>query len=479
MPRLHNFIIAIGAGGLVVLVLAGIVGQSVPAPVSAKPDRPLTLYAPHATNLLVNPDFEDGYYIPDPTKNSIRIPNGWQIKWYTDVSSSGFAFLQPETSVLNWVWPNCCADNYPPRIHSGQHAFESGKQWGPQDVTLYQTVGNIPIGAVVTASAWVHAWVSSCNPNPNGKPPEMALSLLAPNADDASNCAPGYWPIDSNFIQVGIDPYGGTGVRKASVVWNRNQAAQPWWGPYDYYSSTISAVAVAQAHTVTMFIRGVTVQPAKFNTVYFDDASLAYSFPFTSSTQVDGEWPLPVTATLRVQSPVSMTQVTVSVDTGEPIEWVSTTPITEGYLSEWRFNPQQPGSHTITLNASELPQPIQQTVNVPQVQSAFRQDRLFPLDAITLTEPIEITFTLYSPITLTEPTATLTDPLGLPLTVTLLGFETVTPTFNYQWLFTPTLTGTHTLAVSATEFTQPLIQSTVAAANRLYLPLILRNVSAP
>ncbi len=357
----------------------------------------------------------------------MRVPIGWQIRWYTDTAPvppwgtpDQFRFFQPETNLIDaTVWPYCCAFNLPPRIHSGRYAVESGKRFGNQDVSFYQSVGGVPIGAVVTASAWLHAWVSSCNPFPTdgSPPPDMALSLQGANGD---GCPDGYWPDDSNHMIVGIDPTGGTEPRASTVVWNWDAANPPWWGPYDFYSSTVPAVAVAQAHTVTLFLRAVTIMPAKFNTAYFDDASLTYSFPMTASTQVEGEWPLPVTATLSLQVPVSLTQVTVTVDTGEPIELVDTISITDGLLSTWRFTPTTPGLHVVTLTANELTAPVVQNVNVPVIRSTIQQDRLFPTDALTLTEPIEITFTLYSPMTLTEPSAVLTNPLGMPLTITLL-----------------------------------------------------------
>jgi hypothetical protein len=476
LRRLTGSAVSIGLGIVAIGLLIDLIGRSGAPIAHAQPDRPVVATP---INRLVNPDLEDGYYVPDPTRNSIHVPNGWRFRWYEDMSPSGYAFMQPETNILDPVWPDCCADNYPPRIHSGQHAFESGKQWAPEDVTLYQSVGNVPIGAVVTASAWVHAWVTSCNPNPKNKPPEMALSLLSPNADDATNCAPGYWPIESNHMLVGIDPGGGTDPRAASVVWNWDASNPPWWGPYDYYSSTMPALAVAQAHTVTMFIRAVTISPARYNAIYMDDASLEYSYPISASAQVEGLWPLPITATLSVQSPVSLTQVTVSVDSGEPIEWVDTISVNAASLARWRFAPVWPGTHILTLNAAELVAPIVQTMNVPIIPTDVQQDQLLPQGEVTGTAPVWITLTLHSPITLSEPTATLTDPLGLPLSITLNYSEFLDPIVNYHWSFTTAITGWHTVSLSTTEFTQPLTRSILAANARVYLPVSARNFSAP
>ncbi len=473
--QLTGSVIAIGLGLIAIGLLINLIGHRAAPIVLAQPERPA---AASTANVLINPGFEDGYYVPDPTRNSVRVPTGWHIRWYEDMSASGYAFMQPETSVVNPVWPYCCADNYPPRIHGGDHAFESGKQWSPQDVTLYQSVGNVPIGAVVTASAWTAAWVSSCNPTPKDKPPEMALSLLAPNADDATNCAPGYWPVESNHMLVGIDPTGGTNPRAASVVWNRASANPAWWGPYDYYSNTLPAVATAQANTVTMFIRAVTISPARFNAIYMDDASLSY-LPVSASTEVEGQWPLPVTATVSVRAPVSLTDVIASVDTGEPIEWVDTTEEGGAWLSRWRFAPRLAGRHAVTLSAAELAAPIVQAVDVPVIPATVRQDQLLPTGEVTDTPPVWITLTLHSPVTLSEPTAVLTNPLGGPLSITLNTTELLDSGVDYQWAFTTVITGWHTVSLSATEFTHPYPRLIFVANTRVFLPIVLRNFGLP
>lgn len=497
MRRLIRGALSIGLGLIAIGLLIDLTGRSaapsVRADWPAQPDRPGAARAYVATqpasaiadNLLINPDFEDGFYFPDPEIDSVRVPIGWQIRWYTDSAPvppwgtpDQFKFFQPETNLIDaTVWPYCCAFNLPPRIHSGRYGMESGKRFGNQDVSFYQSVGGVPIGAVVTASAWLHAWVSSCNPFPTdgSPPPEMALSL---QGDNGSGCPVGFWAEDSNHMLVGIDPTGGIEPRAPTVVWNWDEANPPWWGPYDFYSSTVPAVAVAQAHTVTIFLRAITIMPAKFNTAYFDDASLEYSFPVSMSAAVDSQWPLPVTATMFVQTPLSLTQVTVSVDSGEPIEWVDTTQVEAAWLARWRFFPRMAGEHIVTLTAAELISPIVQAVNVPGMQLDVQQDQLLPQGAVTESTPVWITLTLHSPITLSEPTATLTDPPGLPLSLTLNYNEFLDPIVNYRWSFTTVLTGWHTFNLSATEFTQPYIRSILAANARIYLPIMARNFNA-
>lgn len=483
-PRLRRMTISLVAVGLMLLALIqGLHSAAARAAAPAPIDLRARSFAPATSgNRLVNPDFEDGWYLPYPEHNSIRVPIGWSIRWYTDAAPGGF-FLQPETTVLDPVWPNCCADNYPPRIFSGEHAFEVGKQWGLMDVTLYQSVGGVPIGAVVTASAWLHSWVSACNPNPKDKPPEMALSLLGPNTDDEFNCAPGFWPVDSNRMIVGLDPQGGVNPRSPNVVWNWDQDNPAWWGPYDYYSNTVPAVAVAQAHTVTMFLRGVTLSSARFNAMYFDAASLTYAFPIELRADQDYPWPLSSTVTVTVVAPVSLTQVTAGVidpvGSSVPIEFGGSTGATPEVQSQWLFHPLSPGRHRFELNAAELTAPVAADIDVAALDSRFTQDHLLPRDGLTPTEPVLITFTLSSPITLTEAAAALSDPLDQPLTITLVATEALPTGLNYHWLFTPVNSGLHTVSISSTTFITTYTRATVAATDRVYLPVSLRTAATP
>ena len=422
-------------------------------------------------NLLVNPDFENGYYFY-PGHNSIRVPNGWGFAWYTDTlpfNDQG-PFMQPEVSVLDCVWPNCNAVNYPPRINTGQHAVESGKRWANQDVSLYQPVGHVPIGALVVADAWMSAWVSECNPN--APPYPLALSLLN---DNASGCEP-YWPLNSNHMMVGIDPYGGTNPRAATVVWNWNEAAPPWWGPYDYYSSTVPAVAVAQAYTVTMFLRGVTVQPAKYNTVYFDTASLTYSFPLQWQITQEREWPLSTSITLGLQAPLSLTQVSAllrdPLGNSAAIQSLGSS-ATAPYTLAWRFVPAVEGSYRFTVTAHELPDPLVKSIEVQTLPFRYEQDRALSAGAISATALI--TYVLSSPVTLTHLTWSVIAPPAVPLTATLVSSSFALGRYNFVWQFAAKSSGWHTVTLNADEFMQPFVRRILAYASRNYLPIVLRN----
>jgi hypothetical protein len=135
--------------------------------------------------------------------------------------------------------------------------------------------------------------------------------------------------------------------------------------------------------------------------------------------------------------------------------------------------------HVVTLTAEELSAPIVQSVDVPVIGSTVEQDQLLPSGEVTETQPVWITLTLHSPITLSEPTATLTDPLGLPLSITLNYSEFLEPIVNYHWSFTTGLTGWHTLNLSAPEFTQPYTRSILAVNTYVFLPVLMRNFGMP
>lgn len=474
--------LTIGAGGLLLTIGWGLARSAAPDPANpiAPPGLAANSYA--SGNLLNNADFENGWYQPYAEHNSIRVPVGWNIRWYTDMAISGYPFGQPETSVLDPVWPNCCADNYPPRIHSGDHAFESGKQWSPQDVSLYQSVGGIPIGAEVIGSAWLHAWVSSCNPNPKDKPPEMALSLLGPNTDDESNCLPGFWDINSSHLQVGIDPWGGTNPRSAQVVWNWYGDNPPWWGPYDYYSNTVPVTAVAQAHTVTLFLRGVTISPPRFNAIYMDTASLIYRTTATLDTVAEPWWPLPsrVTVTLHVPAPLTGVDISATGPTGVsvPVSFLGTEGETPDVTLRWTFQTDVPGRYTLGLNAAELTAPLVKTIEVTSLPWGATQNRLMPRDPISstemITEPVVISLTLHTPRVVAEPTAALVDPLGEPLTITFVSAVTTTSGLDYGWIFTPVLTGAHTIVLGSLDFIKPYTLTAVAATDWVFLPIVAR-----
>ncbi len=483
------FVKAALAIGLSAVVLALLISSA------RSSTTPISFFVPPASvvrtletgNLLINPDFEDGYSYPLPCCNNIAVPIGWNIRWYTDtavvIGGKTYKFKQPEVAIRDReVWPfGGQSPNVPVRINTGRYAVDAFAAFSPLDVSLYQQVSNIPIGAMLTGTAWLHAWASSCNPFPkSGTIQAPALALYGPN--DANNnyqCPPDFWPMETNHMIVGIDPTGGIDPRSSTVVWNWNANQPAWWGPYDYYSSTVPAVTIAQAHTVTLFLRGVTQQPTKYDDVYFDTASLSYSFPLSASTALDAYWPLPVTATVSVQTAISLTAVAVTAtdQAGDfpPLAFLDTMVASPTVTSRWQVFPILAGPHTFTLTANELVGPLVMSFAVPNLPFYYWQDRLLPAAGEPITEPAYITYTLGSPLALTNLTTAVSDPVGNSVVVTAAGEDFSGDWHWYHWGFAPQLTGLHTVTLRADEFTQPDEQLVIVASHRVYLPLVMRN----
>jgi hypothetical protein len=479
--QLKWLLIAIGSGAIAIMFSLGWINRSAAQgsiELSANPIDPAALNDQNQTgNLLINPDFENGS-TPYPGHANIQVPIGWNIRWYTntyDAYGNPYNFRQPEVKLDdNTIWPyDGSAPNVPPRIHSGRYAVDAFASSGGMDVSLYQQVGNIPLGAIVMGTAWLHAWTSNCNPFPiiSGQLlPQDAISLQGPNDSIDGSCADNFWPQETNRMIVGVDPYGGINPRSQNVIWNWNATSPQWWGPYDYYSSTLPVTATAKASTVTLFLRGITVIPVKFDDMYFDTASLIYSLPISVTTRQDRPWPLTSSVTITLQAPISLTQLNASLADPNglsiPLTYLGTTGVTPTFISRWTFSPAIAGAHLFTLTATQLPNPVAQPINVSVMQYNYAQDHLPP--------PSPITFTLYSPISLTGITSVLTDPLGSLTTFNYIGSNYISPTYAFQWAFTSTITGVYTLDLFANQFTRHWLIPILAASSRAYLPLIMR-----
>jgi hypothetical protein len=466
--------------GLAILIAAPI-ALSGPIAVATSSDSIVT----PTGNLLVNPDFENGYSYPLPCCNNVAVPTGWNIRWYTDtaavIEGITYTFKQPEVKLIdNTTWPFCdgCAPNIPPRIHAGRYAVDAFALFAAQDTTLYQQVGHIPIGATVTGSAWLHAWVSSCNPFPQNATIQLpAISLQGPNdPDNDYECVGDFWPVESNYMLVGIDPWGGTDPRATTVVWNWDQTDPAWWGPYDYYSPTLPVTVTAQATTVTLFLRGVTQMPTKYDDIYFDTASLIYTFPIEWQIEQGAAWPLSTAITIGLQTPVSLTTVSVTLQDpiGQlaPIDFLGST-TGAPYTQSWRFVPEMAGQYRFILTAHELSDPLEQLIEVQTLPFEYQQDHL--LSSIVPSDSTLITCVLSSSIALTNLSSLVTNSAGLPLTATLVSSDFAGSGYNFVWQFTTESSGWHTVTLNADEFILPFVQRLLVATTRIYLPIVLRG----
>jgi hypothetical protein len=476
--KIHWLLSAMGGGALMLILSLGWIDQSAARGSIGQPIQPSAVSSDPA-NLLINPDFENGYSYPFPCCNNVAVPLGWNMRWYTDTYYAYYLpynFRQPEVKLDdNTQWPyDGSAPNIPPRIHAGRYAVDAFVSSGGMDLSLFQQVGNIPMGAVVTGTAWLQAWNSNCNPFPiidSVLLPQPAISLQGPNDSVDGSCADNFWPQETNRMIVGIDPYGGVNPRSANVIWNWNEADPQWWGPYDYYSSTLPVTATAKAFTVTLFMRGITVIPVKFDDMYFDSASLTYCCQPSLSYVQDLPWPLSSTVTVTLQSVLTLTQLSAGVidpnGVSQPLAFLDTIGSLPSITSRWAFNPLLAGAHAFTLTAAELPNNFSQSIDVPILPYSYRQDQIPP--------PANITFTLYSPISLTNITQVLTDPLGSPTSIAFAGSNDISPTYAFQWTFAPMMTGVHTLDLFADQFVQHWQIPIMAASSQVFLPITLQN----
>jgi hypothetical protein len=156
-------------------------------------------------------------------------------------------------------------------MHSGLKGFLVFTFSRKHDAGLSQQVQVEP-GTRLRFSAWAHAWS-------NHKDPAFPDRFPHPDEGHWSEGA-GYEPFfalagstdDENLTNftfwVGLDPTGGTNPFATSVVWGRGVHI------YNAFREVPAVEAVAQANTVTIFMRSQTLWPFKHNDAYWDDASL-------------------------------------------------------------------------------------------------------------------------------------------------------------------------------------------------------------
>lgn len=190
---------------------------------------------------------------------NIFTPPGW-IVWFRHEEGS-------------WAQPECrdARAKNPDRMHSGTKGFLVFTFGRKQDAGLMQQVSVEP-GSELKFSAWAHAW---SNHKDNAKPDRF------PNPDDplwSEGAGKGpYFALEGstdddavrNFtFWVGLDPTGGTDPFADSVVWGQGAHI------YNVYHEVPAVEAVAEADTVTVFMRSRAIWPFKHNDAYWDDAEL-------------------------------------------------------------------------------------------------------------------------------------------------------------------------------------------------------------
>ena len=203
-------------------------------------------------NTLLNPGFEGGTWRKTHTGQEygeISVPQDWVAFWKEGLPvphdpGNTVGYARPEMKVIDKAPPFLD----PPRIHSGNRAVLMFTFYKIHDGGLYQQVAVVP-GQRLFFSAWAHAWSSQ-----RDDPRQSDLAT----EDDRRNFT----------FAVGIDPTGATDPWSASVVWGAPVHI------YDAYAPIPVVETIAQAQTITVFIRSQVLWPFKHCDAYFDTAIL-------------------------------------------------------------------------------------------------------------------------------------------------------------------------------------------------------------
>ena len=212
--------------------------------------------------VLIFPAAGSPYFTED--RGNIFSPNGWTV-WFRHEPGT---WDQPEVTE---------ARNDPRRVHSGAQGWRMFTFQRNHDGGFFQQVPVQP-GTRLRLSAWAHAWSN------HAVPASDPQAYLFPHGDDpAWSDGAGFdpyfaidtgadlgWGLNNMTFWVGIDPTGGTDPFASTVVWGQGAHI------YNAYHQVPAVEAVAQASTVTLFLRSRSVNAAKHNDAYWDDVSLTY-----------------------------------------------------------------------------------------------------------------------------------------------------------------------------------------------------------
>ena len=212
------------------------------------PTYPLSAALSLGDNLLVNPNFEDGF--SQREDGAVRVAVGWQ-PWYRFDPSVEHQ-RRPEWSP-EYLWlPSI-------RVLHGDYGQKVFNSWAVHDAGIYQKVRDVPVGARLEFSIWVQIWTSECD--------DICLSPLDPKQGCRGLTNGDY------AVGVGIDPTGAAPVGRnlplpTTIVWSDIKAPA-----YDRWVR-LSVQAVAQSSTVTVFTRSQPHIAVKHNDSYWDTADL-------------------------------------------------------------------------------------------------------------------------------------------------------------------------------------------------------------
>lgn len=212
---------------------------------------------------LIFPEGADPY---EKDVGNIFTPPGW-LTWFRHDPDT---WDQPEVRDA-WEHPDAR------RVYSGKKALLLFTFFRKHDAGFLQQVQVRP-DTQLRLTAWAHAWSNDHGgPHPSdgrwseGPGYEAGFVLEGDTADSD-------W---MNFtFSLGIDPTGGTDPYADTVVWGQGAHI------YNKHAQVPKVEAVAQADTVTVFLRSKTLWAFKHNDAYWDDAELVVSGVYEEEQEV-------------------------------------------------------------------------------------------------------------------------------------------------------------------------------------------------
>mgnify|MGYP000324199434 CR=1 FL=1 len=190
-------------------------------------------------------------------RDNIFTPPGWLVWFYHDPDN----YDQPE---VRDAWDSVD----PVRVHSGHKGLLLFTFYRRHDAGLLQQVQAWP-GALLRLEGWAHAW-SNWHDGPHPDDPRWSEgSHVGYEVACLPEGMPGLDDGDRNFtFRLGIDPTGGIDPYADTVNWAAGMHA------YNGYCALPSLEVVAEAPTITVFLRSTTLWPFKHNDAYWDVISL-------------------------------------------------------------------------------------------------------------------------------------------------------------------------------------------------------------
>lgn len=245
----------------------------------------------------------------------------------------------------------------PRRVREGQKAILYFTFFRIHDGGFMQQVEVRP-GDRLRLDGWAHAWSNHEDPNfpdrfPHPDDPQWSegegvgynhfFALEGQISDDAAR----------NFtFYLGIDPTGGTNPRADSVVWGQGAHI------YNAYRPVPPVEAVAEASTVTIFLRSYVLWPFKHCDAYWDDLHLEVvtSAPWMEMTFNPQEPQVDELLTVIVSSNRDYEDVGLEVTDpdGEAVVAgeIPFSPPPDIHQWRWTFTPQMAGNYTIAFTAA-------------------------------------------------------------------------------------------------------------------------------